>query len=411
METLRGNALIFTQGGPTSVINGTIVGAVQGFQDYPQVEAILGAVGGTKGILAQELVDLGSQTLRTLRGIEFTPASALSTTRHKPSQEECRTILRILEAHHIRFVVGIGGNDTSETLAIINNAARTQEYELRLFHAPKTIDNDLVLNDHTPGYGSAARFVAQAFMGANLDNRAFGGLYIAVCMGRHAGFLTAASALGRRNSDDGPHLVYVPERPFSIERFVEDVWDAHQRLGRCVIAVSEGITDENETPILQRLSGSLDQDVHGNVQLSGTGALGDGLTALLTEEFKKRGAEKVRARADTFGYLQRSFPHQSEVDRREALEVGRFAAQQAMSGNLDGSIIIVRDSSTPYKVHYERVDLEAVAGKTRVMPDEFINKAGNDVTPAFVEYARPLVGDLAPMTDLERTMVPKVPLT
>ena len=410
MAKLQGNALIFTQGGPTPVINGTIVGAVQGFQDYPEVGTIIGAIAGTKGILNQELVDLGAQTLSVLRGIEFTPASALSTTRHRPTAEECQKILQILEAHQIRFVVGIGGNDTSETLAIINNAAKTEEYELRLFHAPKTIDNDLVLNDHTPGYGSAARFVAQAFMGVNLDNRAFGGLYLAVCMGRHAGFLTAASALGRRSADDGPHLIYLPERAFDIGRFADDVWNVHQRLGRCVVAVSEGVADAEGTPVLQTLSGSLDQDVHGNVQLSGTGALGDGLTALMTAEFKKRGMEKVRARADTFGYLQRSFPQQSEVDRMEALEVGRFAAQQAMSGNVDGSIVIVRDTNAPYKVHYERVDLEQVAGKTRTMPDEYINEAGNDVTPAFIQYARPLVGELSPMADLDMAMIPKVAL-
>jgi 6-phosphofructokinase 1 len=270
-------------------------------------------------------------------------------------------------------------------------------------HIPKTIDNDLVGNDHTPGFPSAARFVAQAFAGANLDNAALPGVYVGVVMGRHAGFLTAASALGKKFPDDGPHLIYLPERAFALDAFLADVKAMHARHGRCVVAVSEGIHDAGGRPMLAQLAKDLEHDAHGNVQLSGTGALAD----LLCEEIKaKLGIKRVRG--DTFGYLQRSFIGcVSDVDAREAREVGEKAVQFAMWGDADGSVAIKRTGF--YSVDYELQPLAAVAAKTRTMDDAFIAPSGTDVTDAFRLYLRPLLGSGMPDAfRLRPNPVPKV---
>ena len=275
-------------------------------------------------------------------------------------------------------------------MPIVSEEARRADYALRCIHIPKTIDNDLVGNDHTPGFPSAARFVVQAFMGANLDNAALPGVYLAVVMGRHAGFLTAASALGKKFPDDGPHLIYIPERTFNIDKFLADVKATYDKHGRCVIAASEGIHDGKGNPIVAQLARQVERDAHGNVQLSGTGALTD----LLCDEIKRNLGIK-RVRGDTFGYVQRSFMGcVSDVDQREAREVGEKAVQYAMWGDCDGSVAIKRTGF--YSVDYQLVPLESVAGKTRVMEDEFIAASGTDVTDAYRYYLRPLLGSGMP---------------
>jgi 6-phosphofructokinase 1 len=302
----------------------------------------------------------------------------------------CQKIFEVLRAHEIEHFFYIGGNDSSDTVRIVSLEAQKAGYPLRCIHIPKTIDNDLVGNDHTPGFPSAARFVAQAFAGANLDNAALPGVYVGVVMGRHAGFLTAAAALGKKFPDDGPHLIYLPERTFVLEQFLADVKATYERYGRCVIAVSEGIHDASGEAIASLLSKEVERDAHGNVQLSGTGALAD----LLCDEIKARLGIK-RVRGDTFGYLQRSFIGcVSDVDQREAREVGEKAVQFAMWGDRDGSVAIKRTGY--YSVDYELVPLESVAGKTRTMEDIFISDSGTDVTDAFRLYLRPLLGSGMP---------------
>lgn len=405
MSIINGNAIVFTQGGPTAVINASWVGVVEGLMNSPEITSIWGSMRGIDGILNEEFIDLKAQSVATLQAIAHTPASQLLSTRHKPKEKENNDMLEVFKKYNIRYVFGIGGNDTSESLDIINDSAKAQEYELRMFHIAKTVDCDLQENDHTPGYASAARYVANAFRGVDLDNRCFGGVYIAVCMGRHAGFLTAAASLGRHMEDSGPHLIYLPEKKFSIDNFLKDVANVYEKYGRCVIAVSEGIEDENGTPILQLLSqDNLEADSHGNVQLSGTGALADALIDKIKAYFKENcGIPKLRARGDTLGYIQRSFPDQSPVDRAEALGVGRFAAEMALSGNIDGSCAIQRVSDEPYKVEYKLVPLKAVAGKTRHLPDEHINAEGNNVTDAFIRWGKPLVGELSELGILDLT--------
>jgi ATP-dependent phosphofructokinase / diphosphate-dependent phosphofructokinase len=382
---LHGKVVVAQGGGPTAVINQSLIGAVLESRKFPQVTSVYGAIHGVRGIINEAFIDLTQETTHNLEQVGVTPSSALGSTREKPDRKYCQEIFRVLKAHDVRYFFYIGGNDSSDTVHIVNEQAEQANYDFRAIHIPKTIDNDLVLNDHTPGYGSAARFVTQSFIGANLDNRALPGVYIAIVMGRHAGFLTAASTLACKYPDDGPHLVYLPERPFDPARFLTDVKSVYDQHGRCVIAVSEGIADAEGTPILAKMA-ALEKDAHGNVQLSGTGALGDVLGEMVRTQLKIK-----RVRADTLGYLQRSFfGCVSDVDQHEAREVGEKAAQYAIWHNLDGSIAIQRTGE--YSVDYRLVSLAEVAGKTRTMPDEFINAAGNNVTSAFRMYCRPLLG-------------------
>ncbi|MDP3843172.1 MAG: 6-phosphofructokinase [Oxalobacteraceae bacterium] len=381
-----GKILVAQGGGPTAVINQSLVGVTLEARRFRNVELVYGARHGVRGILEEDFLDLTQETSHNLELVANTPSSALGSTRDKPDVKYCQEIFKVLRAHRIEHFFYIGGNDSSDTVQIVSQEARKAAYPLRCMHIPKTIDNDLVGNDHTPGFPSAARFVAQAFTGANLDNASLPGVYVGVVMGRNAGFLTAASALGKKFPDDGPHLIYLPERTFVLEQFLADVKAVHDRLGRCVIAVSEGIHDASGVPIASLLVKNAERDAHGNLQLSGSSALAD----LLCEEIKSK-LQIKRVRGDTFGYLQRSFIGcVSDVDQREAREVGEKAVQFAMWGGRDGSVAIRRSGN--YAVDYALLELQEVAGKTRVMEDAFIAASGTDVTEAFREYLRPLLG-------------------
>jgi ATP-dependent phosphofructokinase / diphosphate-dependent phosphofructokinase len=385
-----GKILVAQGGGPTAVINQSLVGVVLEARRHSRVTQIYGARHGVRGIVNEDFVDLTQETTANLERVAATPSSALGSTRDKPDVAYCQAIFKVLQAHEIEHFFYIGGNDSSDTVRIVSEEAQKAGYPLRCVHIPKTIDNDLVGNDHTPGFPSAARFVAQAFAGANLDNAALPGVYVGVVMGRHAGFLTAAAAMGKKFPDDGPHLIYLPERTFVLESFLADVKGVYARHGRCVIAVSEGIHDAAGTAIVNLLAKDVERDAHGNVQLSGNGALAD----LLCDEIKAKLNIK-RVRGDTFGYLQRSFHGcVSDVDQREAREVGEKAVQFAFSANRDGSVAIQRTGN--YAVDYALLPLDAVAGKTRVMEDEFITASGTDVTDAFRRYLAPLLGSGMP---------------
>jgi len=359
---LEGKVVIAQGGGPTAVINQSLVGVTLEARKFPQVSRVYGALYGVQGIVNEEFIDLTQETTHNLEQVANTPSSALLSTRDKPDEAYCKEIFRVLKAHGVRYFFYIGGNDSADAVRIVNEEAQLADYEFRAIHIPKTIDNDLVLNDHTPGYGSAARFVASAFTGVNLDNRALPGVYIGVVMGRHAGFLTAASALAQKYPDDGPHLIYMPERPFSEENFLRDVKEVYERHGRCVVAVSEGIVNDKGVPMMTILTKNTETDAHGNVQLSGTGALGDLLSNLVKDQLKIK-----RVRSDTFGYLQRSFIGcVSDVDQREAREVGERAAHYAIWYNLDGSISIQRTGF--YSVNYQLEKLEMWPARPGLCP-------------------------------------------
>ena len=384
------NMVIAQSGGPSMVINQSLVGAVLEARKSPAIGKILGARHGILGILGDDYIDLRKPSAKKLEAIAETPSSALGSCRKKPNADDCKAIFEQFRKLDVGYFFYIGGNDSADAARIVAEEAEKANYPLVVYHIPKTIDNDLRSCDHTPGFGSAARFVASAIRGDDLDNRALGGVKIDIIMGRDAGFLTAASALARTREDDGPHLIYLPEVSFSEEKFIKDVKAAMKKYGRCVCATSEGIRGKDGIPIGAKL-GSGETDSHGNVQMSGTGALGDALATVL-----KTKAEIKRVRADTFGYLQRSFPGiASKVDQAEGRAAGAAAVKAALKGKLTkGTIAIVRKPGKKYKVAFEPVAIQNAAKYTRSVPKEYIAKNGHDVTPAFLAYAAPIVGEL-----------------
>jgi 6-phosphofructokinase 1 len=402
-KMIKGNAVIGQSGGPTAVINQSLVGVVETLKGSKSIPRILGAHHGVAGIVKEDFINLSDVDKKTLDAVAGTPASALGSSRDKPDEAYCEKIFQVFKKNDVRYFFYIGGNDSADAARIVNEMANEADYELRTFHVPKTIDNDLRVTDHTPGYGSAARFVASAFAGEDRDNAALPGVKVSVVMGRHAGWLTAAASLCRDRQKDGPHLVYVPEIDFDIKQFTDDVKRIYDRHGRCLVAVSEGISDETGTPmavnLAERLGHSVERDSHGNVQLSGSGALGDFLAEYIKEEVQLQGKDggkrKLRVRADTYGYLQRSFAgYASPVDQEEARTCGQKAAELAMRGDIDGTIVMKRAKTTKYKITFERAELADVARHTKDLPKKFINKAGNNITGSFRDYAEPLTGGL-----------------
>ena len=395
-----GKAVIGQSGGPTAVINRSLVGFIKEAtsQEY---EEVLGARHGLSGMLSEDFVDLSKLSDSQLYGIAKTPAAALGSVRKKPTEEDIEKLISIFEKQNIRYFFYIGGNDSAETANLVSEGAKQIGYEMKAFHIPKTIDNDLLETDHCPGYGSAARFVAHAFQGDDADNRSLKGIKINVLMGRHAGWLTAASTLGKSSEEDGPHLVYVPEKVFNIDEFLKDVKEVYESLGRCVVAVSEGIHNKEGDYFLQTYASDTGSglagktDSHGNIQLSGSGALGDTLTNIVSEHI-----DGARVRADTFGYLQRSFLADiSEVDAEEAERVGRHSVIASLELQ-SGSVILKRQFSETYYCDVDVVDLDKVAKNTKDMPEEFLDNKKPYVTNEFFKYAMPLTGGIEPKTQI-----------
>jgi 6-phosphofructokinase 1 len=393
-NTLKGNAVIGQSGGPTSVINQSLVGVIQAARNAPHIEKLLGARHGVNGIINEKVIPLNDLSDELLERIALTPAAALGSTRDKPDAAYCEKIFKTFAKNNVRYFFYIGGNDSADTARIVSELAKKEKYELRVFHIPKTIDNDLRVHDHTPGYGSAARFVAAAMIGDDFDNRSLPGIKVDVIMGRHAGFLTAASVLARRKDNDGPHLIYVPEAPLSEEKFLADVDRVYSKQGRCLIAVSEGISLPDGRAWAEAMAENVEKDSHGNIQLSGTGALGDSLAELIKNKLTPAGGKKLRVRADTFGYLQRSFPGSvSETDAREARLVGQTAMKYSAEGQLEGSIAMRRLPGSKYTIETFLTPLATVARETKHMDPSYIEN-GNNITETFKQYVRPLVGDL-----------------
>ena len=388
----RKKILIAQGGGPTVVINQSLIGVIE--EAYKINADVVGAYNGVSGIVNSNFVSLSKLTTKQRKLISNTPSAFLGSTRDKPDQSYCDEIFKVLKKKNVGKFFYIGGNDSSDSLRIISETAKKKDYELQCIHIPKTIDNDLVLNDHTPGFGSAAKFVASAFSGINLDVKSLPGIYVGVVMGRHAGFLTASSCLLKKGNYDGPHLIYIPEVNFDTNIFLKDVNKIYQKLGRCVIAVSEGVKDKNNKLIANYMIENLEKDAHGNVQLSGTSCVGD----FLVNEIKNKLKVK-RVRSDTFGYLQRSFLGcNSEVDEREAKTLGKKAFIFSKRNNSSFSVSIKerKNLSLDYKITFGINRLKDVAAKTKLMPKNFINQKGNHVTDNFLRYAKPLIGKKIP---------------
>ena len=382
------NILIAQGGGPTNVINQSLVGIINGEKN--KNSNIIGAINGVRGIIDNNFIKLSKFNDVNLKKIQNTPGAALGSTRDKPDEKYCHEILKILNKKKIKRFYYIGGNDSSDSLRIISNYVKEKNYDTQCIHIPKTIDNDLVKNDHTPGFGSAAKYVAQLFSGINYDVRSLPGVYLGIVMGRHAGFLTAASSLLRKLNSDGPHLIFLPEYSFKIKDFLEQVKKIYDKYGRCIIAVSEGIQDNKGNLISKKIIQNNEYDAHGNIQLSGSGALGDYLSNILKTKLKIK-----RVRADTLGYAQRSFLGAvSEVDQKEAYNIGLMATKFSIKTSSPFSVAIKERErfDTKYNTKIIMNKLEDVAGKTKVMKKEFYDTKTFNVTKKFRDYCLPIIG-------------------
>jgi 6-phosphofructokinase 1 len=390
MTTLRGNCLMGQSGGPTAVINASICGVIQEAMKHSEIQEIYGAEHGILGVLQEDLIDLRREDAGEIELLKSTPAAALGSIRHKlptPEQDasEYERIFQIFEAHNIRYFFYAGGNDSMDTINKISGYAAGQGYDLRAVGIPKTVDNDLAGIDHCPGYGSVAKHIAAITLGVGLDMQSVhltDPVVIMEVMGRNAGWMTASSALARRFEGDAPNLVYVPEVPWNRDRFLDDVRRSHGKYGWCFIAASVGTKDESGE-YLATQKGEYAKDVFGHVQLGGVGTLLEGLV---------RGDLGLKTRLVRMGPAERVAMHfASLTDRDEAYELGAFAVRCAIDGVTAKMVSLERKTNDPYQCDLTLTDLEIVANEEKLIPREWLNEGGNDVTQDFLDYARPLI--------------------
>jgi 6-phosphofructokinase 1 len=398
---LRGNLLVGQSGGPTAVINASLAGVIEEAGKHSEIGEVYGAVRGVEGLLEEEMVDLGAEAEEAISLLPNTPAAALGSCRRKLTDGDYERLLAILKAHDVRYLCYIGGNDSADTTHRIGRFAAEAGWEMRVVGIPKTVDNDLGYTDHCPGYGSVARFNALAARDAGLDTLALhtvDTVKIIETMGRNSGWITAAAALARQEPGDAPHLIYLPERPFDVDRFLADVKGEVEKGRGCVVAVCEGLKDA-EGNVLVSFKHAVGTDSFGHKQLGG---VGDHLVSLIAERLG------IKARFDKAGTIQRAFGlGQSEVDVAEAKMVGVAAVARACEGVSDQMITLERVSQSPYRCETGLAPLAEVANAERPVPDEFISEGGNDVTAAFLEYARPLIG--GPLPSYARLRMKRVP--
>ncbi|MBD3305095.1 diphosphate--fructose-6-phosphate 1-phosphotransferase [candidate division KSB3 bacterium] len=389
MAELRGKLVFAQSGGPTAVFNTSACGVIQeALNNADRFEAVYGAVNGIMGVLHENMIDLSQEDPATIEGLRYTPASTLGTCRRKLDETDLERILDVFKAHNIRYFLYNGGNDSMDTAHKVSAMATAAGYEMRVMGIPKTVDNDLVETDHCPGFGSAARFMTLAtrYVGRDTESGALTTTSITIMeiMGRDAGWLTGSTAIGREDERDAPHLIYLPEVPFTLDKFLDDVQKVHDRLGFAVIAVSEGVRDPDGKLLLKSSS----VDAFGHVQLGG---VGDFLAKLVMDKLK------IKARANIPGTIQRALiSHASPVDLDEAYLVGQMAVKYALEGHNGSMVSLVRTSDTPYACTTGLAPLEKVANAAKPVPRDYINADGNDVTEQFLTYVTPLVGEMPP---------------
>ena len=349
------------------------------------IGALFGAHFGVDGLLRGEFANLLALSPPEIRAIGETPGSAIGSSRRKVGDEELERMLAVFRAHNVRQFFYTGGNGSMNTALRVHQFARAAGYELTVIGIPKTIDNDLEVTDHTPGYASTARFFAHAARDVGEDNRSLPSpICVLETLGRNAGWIVAATAFARRDEDDAPHLVYLPERRVSLDRIAGDATRACARFGRCVIAVCEGQLDENG----QAFGATVDRPDVPQHRLASN--LGFTLARLLTE---KTG---LRARAEKPGLLGRCCgPFTSEIDRREAFECGIAAARAAADGKSGNMVALRRHSTEPYATTTFLTPLETVALTERTMPEEWLGDDPTTIAQGFLDWARPLVGEVA----------------
>ena len=382
---LRGRLVVGQSGGCTAVINSSLVGVVQEAQRHKEISGVLGALHGVEGLLREELVDLTMESQATLQRLKRTPSAALGSCRYKLQEGDLERIVRFFRQQGIRYFIYIGGNDSADTSHKISIAAAEMSYDLRVVAVPKTIDNDLPLTDHSPGYGSIARFVAQSTLDAGLDTEAmkrYDPVKLIEVMGRDAGWVAAAATLGKKSPLDAPHLVYVPEVAFSEERFLEDVKAVHQEVGYVVVVLSETIRDRRGHVVGSEKPYFVDPFGHGYYESPAAY-----LCRLVARELG------LRARFDKPGTIQRmSMALASATDLEEAYLVGQKAVQYAVEGRSDQMVTLVREQGSSYRCTTDSVPLAEVANVVKPLPSGFLNPEGNFVTQAYRDYALPLIG-------------------
>jgi 6-phosphofructokinase 1 len=392
---LRGVAVITDGGGPTRVMNASLAAIVEGCRQHSGISGVYGAERGILGVLAEDFVDLGRQDSALIAEVGMTPGSALGSCRHRLNGSEYERVVRVFRAHNVRYLFATGGNGSMAAARAIALFAAECGYELRVAGIPETIDNDVPETDHSTGFGSAALFFASAVRDIGADNRALGRRVTVVeTMGRDVGWLAAGTVLARAYPDDPPHLVYLPEQPLSADCLLSDVERVYSRLGRAVVAVSEGQRDD--------AGGVFGADVFAP-DGSGhrmTGNLAHAVALTITRRLG------IPARSEKPGLLGRSCSALvSETDRSEARLCGQAAVRAAVAGESCVMIGLRRVSRSPYRCETTLVDLDKLGGDRR-FPLEWILPGGN-VDPAFIEYAAPLAGEVAPHARLEQFRIQK----
>ena len=384
-DGLRGTLLVGQSGGCTAVINSSLVGVIQEARRHDEITEVLGTLHGVEGVLRGELVDLGLETEQSLEVLRYTPSAALGSCRYKLREGDLERIVEQFRRLNVRYFLYIGGNDSADTSHRIAGAAAAMGHDMRVVGIPKTIDNDLPITDHCPGYGSIARFVAQSTIDAGRDTEAmkrYDPVKIIETMGRNAGWVAAASALGKRSDLDAPHLIYLPEVPFNVAHFLEDVKAVHAEIGYVVVVMSETVRDETGRVVGNEKPYFVDPFGHGYY---------DSPAAYLCRVISRELG--LRARFDKPGTIQRmSMELSSATDLEEAYTAGQMAVSYALEGHTDQMVVLVREPGTEYRCTTDSAPLTAIANTEKLFPAEFLNPERNFVTPAFVEYATPLIG-------------------
>jgi 6-phosphofructokinase 1 len=386
-QELTGNCLIAQSGGPTAVINATLSGIISEALNNECIEEIYGGLNGIYGILNESLVDLAEESQQVVRGLRYTPAAALGTSRYKMRKaKDMDRLLEVFKAHNIRYFFYIGGNDSQDTSAKINEAAIAAGYPLRVIGLPKTVDNDLVLTDHTPGYGSIIKYVSTVVRELATDNASMGQhdlVSIVEVMGRNAGWVAAGAALAKRRDHpmDPPHLIYLPEVAFDANKFLNDVTRVLKTEKYCLIVVGEGLVDENGNYIS---TSTTTQDAFGHTQLGGAA---DYLQSLVEQHI-----QGIKVRTARLGHHQRAAAHwASKTDNDEAYMAGEAAVQAAVAGHTGKMVTLMRGDLEHYTCETGLSDLNEVANGVKLLPKNWINEDGTSMSYQFVKYAQPLI--------------------
>ena len=394
---LKGNAVIGQSGGPTSVINSSLAGVIDSAGQFDGVERLFGMRFGIEGFMAQEFVDLSSQSKEVIEGLKTTPSSALGSCRHKLQEEDLPKILGIIKKHDIRYFFLIGGNDTMDTVHRVEKYAEANGYEMIGVGIPKTVDNDLFGTDHTPGFASAARYMALSVMQAGVltrDMQKVDQFVVYQCIGREAGWLVGATAAGKSNPEDAPHIMCLPERAFDKDRFLAEVNKCYDAYGFVSVVCGEGITYTDGTPV----SASQTKDKFNNVEFGAMGGTSAAMAIhkMISEEFGFRGEFQI-----TESLPMCAADRAVQLDIDEAYMCGNAAVELAKNGQSGLMVTLEREVGDKYKCRAGTATLRDVAVKAKPMPDEYINGQGNFVTDAFLQYVRPLVGQLPEYVKLE----------